>query len=485
MTPLYVHWGAQRRIAFATKIRRWYTFRVFSRPLPAASGLVGMSAISARRSLALLVFSSLVALPLLGAGGSPQFETPPVLSAAAILPKAYLSGPYHKLNNKVTSDGYFNNYTIESKFGNETVEGQQLLEIRIGELIALAELEKMSSSKVLGDSAYEGGKAVVTAPVKAVGKVVDTVSDPKKVQDTVAGIPDGAERLFSWAYKQAKSGVQVVGDQFSSSSTPAPDDGYSSGSTLQAGKKLGLDYLGYSKKERELFRKLECNPYTSNKQVQSEVSRVVSIETTVGVAFKFVPSVALLSQLNTFNTWYDRANKLSLYEEPEGIFKKNKADLISLGVTEEHALAFLKNESYNPWTQRFVANSLHEIGPKVDGHDKFIVLASKADNEPTTLYFVSVADALQKLHSKRPLKKIVSGLHLPAAVTKDGMLYLPLSVDYLFWTEEVAGILSDFKARVMTEEKFTTAEVRIRGRVSPMARQKIEAMGVKVTEGPL
>jgi hypothetical protein len=37
----------------------------------------------------------------------------------------------------------------------------------------------------------------------------------------------------------------------------------------------------------------------------------------------------------------------------------------------------------------------------------------------------------------------------------------------------------------MTEEKFTTAEVRIRGKISPMARQKIEAMGVKVTEGPL
>lgn len=441
-------------------------------------------AFAPRHSLSLVALASVVALPLLGAGGAAQFEKPSVLSAAAVLPKADLSGPYHKVNTKVTSDGYFNNYTIESKFGNETVEGQQLLEIRIGELNALAELDKMSSSKVLGNSAYEGGKAVVTAPVKAVGKVVDTVSDPQKIQDTVAGIPDGAERLFSWAYKQAKSGVQTVGDQFSSS-TPAPDSGYSSGSTVQAGKKLGLDYIGYSKRERALFQKLECNPYTSNEQVQSEVRRVVSIETTVGVAFKFVPSVALLSQINTFNTWYDRANKLSLYEEPEGIFKKNKADLESLGVTEEHALAFLKNKSYNPWTQRFLANSLHEIGPKVEGHDKFVVLASKADNEPSTLYFVSVADAMQKLHAKRPLKKIVSGLHIPAAVTKDGLLYLPLSVDYLFWTEEVAGILEDFKAKVLKEEKFSTAEVRIRGKVSALARQKIEAMGAKVIEGGL
>ena len=118
-----------------------------------------MPVISARRSLAIVAFSSLVALPLLGAGGAPQFEKPPVLSASALLPKVDLSGPYHKVNNKVTSDGYFNNYTIESKFGNETVEGQQLLEIRIGELNALAELDKMSSSKVLGNS--EIGRAHV------------------------------------------------------------------------------------------------------------------------------------------------------------------------------------------------------------------------------------------------------------------------------------------------------------------------------------
>ena len=414
-----------------------------------------------------------------------EYEVPPVLSAAKVLPKADLSGPYHKVADKVTSDGYFNNYTIESKFQTETVEGQQLLEIRIGELIALAELDKLSSSKVFSDAAYEGGKAVVTAPVHAVKKVVDVASDPQKIQDTVAGIPDGAERFFSWAYKQGKSGVQAVGSAFSSDGTPAPDDGYSSGSTLQAGKKVGLDYIGYSKRERELFKKLEVNPYTSNKALQSEVGRVVSIETSVGVAFKFVPSVALFSGISTFNTWYDRANKLSLYEEPEGIFKKNKAELLALGVTEKHALAFLNNKSYNPWTQRFVSNSLTEIGPKVAGHDAFIQMASEAENEPSTLYFVSVSDAMSKMHKKRPLKRIVSSLHIPAAVTKDGLLYVPLSVDYLFWTKEVGGILQDFRARVLKEEKFTEAVVKVRGNISPMARKNIEAMGAVVVEGTL
>jgi hypothetical protein len=211
----------------------------------------------------------------------------------------------------------------------------------------------------------------------------------------------------------------------------------------------------------------------------------VTLQTTVGVAFRFVPGLGLLSQLNTFNTWYDRAQQLSLYEEPEGIFKKNKEELMKLGVTEENTLAFLRNKAYNPWTQRFISNSLTQIGPKVSGHNQFIELANRSDNEPTTLYFVSVAEAMEKLHKKRPLRKIVTSLRIPAAVTRDGLLYIPLSVDYLFWTQEVAGILADFKKRVMAEEKFSTVEFRIRGKVSPLAHRNLEALGAQVVVGSL
>ncbi len=413
-----------------------------------------------------------------------DFEAPTVLSAARVLPKEDLSGPYHKVADRVTSDGYFNNYTLQSKFQTERVEGQQLLELRIGEVDALVELDKMSSASVLGDSAYEGGKAVVQAPVKAVGKVVDTVSDTKKMKDTVTGIPDGAGRLFSWAYKQTKSGVQAVGSAFSSDATPAPE-GYSSGDVASGAKKFGLDFIGYSKRERELFKLLKANPYSSNKLLQSEVRRVVSLETSVGIAFKFVPGIGLLSSVNTFNTWYDRATKLSLYEEPEEIFGKNRSELHALGVTDAHVVAFLKNKAYNPWTSRFVSNSLTEIGPKVGGHDNFIVLATTAKNEPSSLYFVSVADAMAKLHKRRPLKTILSSLKIPAAVTKDGMLYVPLSVDYLFWTEQVAAILEDLKARCLKEAPFSRIEAKIRGKASPLARRKLEEMGATVIEGEL
>ena len=257
-------------------------------------------------SLALLLLASV-------ADAQVKYETPPVLAAKDVLPEGILKGPFHEVEPKVTSDGYFNNYKLKSKFGTFDVEGQQLLELRIGELNALNELDQLSSTKVVGDAMYEGGKATVLAPVNVVKKVANTVSDPDKVYDTVAGIPEGAEKVFSWAYRQAKGAAQGVSDLVtgdSQTSTQDVSDGASS--TLQAGKSFGLKFVGYTSRERELFRKLQVNPYSSNKLLQDEVVRVAGISTAVGFAFRFVPGLGLLGQLSTFNRWYGRAEQRCL-----------------------------------------------------------------------------------------------------------------------------------------------------------------------------
>ncbi len=442
------------------------------------------------RWLAALLVSPLVFATMQAAAApksQSQFETPPVLEASKLLAPEILKGPYHQVAEKVTSDGYFNNYHIESKFGAFDVEGLPMLEVRISEMTALAELDKISSTKVFQDAALKAGKGIVMAPVNIVKKTAQTVSDPGAIVDTVAGIPDGAEKLFSWAYRKTKGAVVAVGDAVSGSS----DDANSSGSgvsvsdTLQGGANFGLEYLGYNKNQRAWCKKLQINPYTTNQTLKDEVIRVAGIETAVGTAFKFVPGFGVLGQLGTINRWYDRAEKLSLYEDPDEIRKKNKQGLVSLGVPDDLIEKFLDNKAYSPWTRRFITASLVAIGPKVPGHADFIVAANEASNEPSSLYFVSVADSLERLHSVHPLKKIVSSLHLPAAVTNDKLLYVPIPADYLFWTQTTAGIFTDFKARVLKEAGFQTASIVVRGKVSPLTRKNLEAMGATVSEGHL
>jgi len=438
----------------------------------------------------LALFLAIASQPdALAAPQATQFEKPTILSASKLLPSDLIKGPHHKVSEQVTSDGYFNNYRIDSSFGEMTVEGRQLLEIRIGEMNALAELDKLSSSSVFADAAYKAGKGIVTAPVKIVKKTAKTLSDPEKLGDTLAAVPEGAERLFSWAYRQGKSAVHAVSDAVSSdnnkpekSGTPSESSSVSTSGTIEQGTKFGLKYIGYTKREREWFRKLHVNPYTSNELLRSEIVRVAGIETAVGTAFRFVPGLGLLGELATFNTWYERAEKLALYEDPDAIGKKNQQELTALGVPEEVTKQFLSNKAYTPWSSRFISASLTAIGPKVPGHAEFIKAACAATNEPSTLYFVSVAESLEKLHAKTPIKRIIASLYLPAAVTKSKKLFIPLPVDYLFWTEEVAGIFKDFKDRIRKEANISSAQINTAGRASPLARQRLKQLGIQITE---
>lgn len=421
-----------------------------------------------------------------------NFEKPVILKASEILAPEIIKGPNHTVSEQVTNDGYFNNYTIKSDFGTFSVEDQALLETRIGEMAALAELDKFSSSSVFADAAYKAGKGIVLAPVNIVKKTAKTVSDPEKMADTLSAIPEGAEKLFSWVYRQGKNAANAVGDTFSGSSeTPKKREtaaeekstAQAVGDTLDQGAAFGLKYLGYTKRQREWFRKLKVNPYTSNDLLRDEVMRVAGIETAVGTAFKFVPGLGLLGELSTFNTWYERAEKLSLYEDPDSIAKKNQKELVALGVPEELLKCFAENKAYTPWSRRFISSSLSTLGAEVSGHSNFIRAACKATNEPSTLYFVSVAEALEKRHARAPIRSIVASTYLPAAMMKDGTLFVPLSVDHLFWTEQVAGFFREFEQQVIKPSKPVRVQVVIRGKTSNRAREALMKLGVAVSEG--
>ncbi len=415
-----------------------------------------------------------------------DFETVPVLVASKVLPAKILKGPHYSIDERVENDGYFNTYTVRTPFGIFKPSGRPLLEIRIREIQAIAELDRLESSQVFIDAAKSTGKSVLMAPIRAAEKVVDTVSDPEKMVDTIKAVPRGAERLFSWAARQVE-GAYEAASGFVSSDKEKKEKGsqeeksFSTSDALKQGKEFGLGFIGYNKREREWFRKLQVSPYTSNQVLKDEVVRVATIETAVGVAFKFVPSISLLSELNTFNTWYGRAEKLALYEDPGSIRNKTRADLLSLEVPEELIKRFLAHKSYSPWSQRLLSSSLVAIGSSVKGHAHFVRAALEANDEGTALYFVAVAEQLAETHRIRPLDRIVASLYLPAAVLRDGTLFLPLQVDYLVWTKDAARVFADFSKRVVVPERCKKAEVRIIGDLSPRAARELSHIGVVLT----
>ena len=149
--------------------------------------------------------SALVMVSLLGvvlpAFAQQGYEAPPVLSASKILPPELLSGPNHRVRERVTNDGYLNTYQIDSKFGTFTAVSTALLRKRIGEINAMVVMEKVQDSKEYIDSFKEAGLDAMTSAMSLVTSPVQTLSGAAQglgaAFERVGGTLFGAERSGS------------------------------------------------------------------------------------------------------------------------------------------------------------------------------------------------------------------------------------------------------------------------------------------------
>lgn len=104
-----------------------------------------------------------------------EYENPPALKASKILLAAIISGPHHRVDDKVFNDGYINTYSINSPFGQFKAVSSAMLPIRVHEVNAIAAMEEVKKSKEYGESVKEaavdigeGAKALITRPKAAI-----------------------------------------------------------------------------------------------------------------------------------------------------------------------------------------------------------------------------------------------------------------------------------------------------------------------------
>jgi len=147
------------------------------------------------------------------------YESPPTFSAAKVLPPDLLQGPYHQIVGPVTVQGFLNRYQMQTKYGTFTVEGTELLRMRVREVAATAALEKVNTAETVVASAgrtalkpVETAKDLITAPGKTVGEAwkgvggwfnrVDasmSATDPNR-EGTVASLTGGSKARLKLAY---------------------------------------------------------------------------------------------------------------------------------------------------------------------------------------------------------------------------------------------------------------------------------------------
>lgn len=197
------------------------------------------------------------------AAAQQRYEPSVTLSAAKILPPELLSGPNHRVQERVKNDGIVNIYTIDSRFGTFTAVSTAMLRIRIQEINAMAAMDKLKGTKEYGDSLKASGLSALAAAKNMVFQPVKTTTE----------VVSGVGLLFRRA-----------GDSlFGAKRSDAEDSRFK---TL----------IGFSNYKRDYAYRLGVDVYSRNQVLQDRLNEVAwtgfAGEMTVSVAMAAVPGGA-------------------------------------------------------------------------------------------------------------------------------------------------------------------------------------------------
>jgi hypothetical protein len=409
----------------------------------------GWSAGAAARiaSLCATGLAACVALAICGAAAAQQgFEKPPTLQAAKILPSELLSGPHHRVEERVANDGFMNHYRIESDFGPFTADSTTELWIRVAEIGAIARLVEVSRSEQFAKGVGKAGRGVLASASGAVLHPVDTLED-------------------------AASGVK----EFVSSA----------GRTLSGeGDRDVGEAIGYGRAKRQYAVAFGADPYSTNPVLQEHLERVSRAgylgDVGAGAAVGFASGGAGIAL--SAAVYLESLHEMVLDKSPEELREINGQKLEAMGVEPRLIRLYLGNEAFSPTYQTAFVSLMEEMDGVAD-RGEFVRVALRAKNEDEVLFRVDQARMYSHYHkSVRRLRAFVPiGRRVAiAARASDGTAVLLAPADYVALTRSFADQVIDPRVAREKVGGASSGRLWVAGGISAMAKKWLEANGWSV-----
>jgi hypothetical protein len=396
----------------------------------------------------------LITVVVLLAGGAwaIDFDVPPEEPPSASLPPQLVSGPNFHVNDPVQSDGLMHHYLIDSSFGEYPAYGQEALKIRVREVAALTELSKKNDVGVAAKTVERS----VENQAKSVRKVV---TNPV---GTITGIPKGIGHLFSGAKAEANEFSESAKNANGSPSNVVHD-------AKADAAKYADRYLGVSAAERRYYQELGVDPYTNNQLLRKAVHHLAKVQATVNLGMHFVgiPGVPYLSDVQ-------RAMDAIYNEDPAVLRARQRKILAGYGLSPAEVARFENTLLLSP-TRQSVLLEEAKLLEGVEGRDELFRHAMSLTSDDEVAVFIQSTRMLARLHAREPLARVLAGLRLPTAETRDGHTVVLGAFDAVYWTEEVAGYESALRAALPPSSHGL--EVWLSGSVSPVAHDQLTSHG--------
>ncbi len=422
------------------------------------------SAVRLRRSrpaaLAITPLACVAALALAAA-----YEGLPAFKAAELLSPAQLKGNHHSIAPAVKTEGYLHEFQVITDWGPFEAEGKSMLQVRLLEVGALAELDKVSKSEVFlksaGSSVLKVGKGVGAA-----------VKDPGA---TAKGVGGGIKRFGTNLGRKAKRATDEAVDS-ASKDEKTDQDSQKSTDDKVAAKAGGVaqSALGVNASARKWAQKVGVDPYTTNPVLKKALTDLGQIDAAGSIAAKVVvPIPPVVSGTAT-------VGNLVWSQDPEALLKANEQKLREIGASADVVKKLYLSKGFSLSLHTRLAVALREVS--VPGCADYVATAAEADTEREAVFFVESAEMLARFHKATPVVAILPDSRALVAKTKDSRAVILLPVDWVRWAKPYDEALAQITRRAKAELGASGLELRTTGALSAVARQETSARGWKVVE---
>jgi hypothetical protein len=380
---------------------------------------------------------------------SAEYETPGPVNAQDFLPKSAFSGEKIFVEKIAQNDGLQNTYRIRAGLDEYEITGSTAAMEVLQEVRAIHQLRQISTTKAfthgLKQSAkgtYQSGKEIVQDPVGTLKKV-----------------PQGASRFFG----------KVKG--FFSDDEEDAGQGTSPGETVKG-------ILGADKAKRKLAARLGVDVYSRNQVLQNELDRVASAMAGGGVAFDIgtLPIGGAVGIGLTVIGIQQTVDSLINDSSPTSLRNWNEENLIKLGANDDLVFQFINHPWYTLRQVTVITASL--VSTKINP-DLFLESATKALTPADGRYFEQVGELLAAYSQKTaPLQSLRLQDGLLCAIDTNGVLIVPVSLDYAIWTAKVAQRVDDLAAVPDSDANIKSVEVCTDGKVSERVKSELTKRGI-------
>ena len=438
-----------------------------------SSLLIGLMALTAAGA----AFAQESAPPAEESAAATFDPSPTILDAAAVVPAELLRGDHHEVMQRVENDGLMNRYQIASDFGRFEAYGTLVLAVRVQEVGALAELDRLSKTEVFAEAAARSALSSV-----------DTIQTfAEQPVETVRAVPSGAKRMLKVARRRAKEARQDATEEIKERrDQSAEGDGESEGEgegmsatelaadAAEAGNYLIKRYFGVTAAERRWAAKLGVDPYTSNEVLRKEIKKVARVDSAgrLGVKLLPIPGIPGVSAIAM-------VNKVAWNKDPYELQDFNRERLRSLGMDEELIEAFFEVPWLSPTMQTFFITSLLRLE---GAQDRSIaveqVLGLESLDEGS--FLAQAAQMLGWLHVREaPIRQLLRGERTLVAVTADRKQLIPMPVDHLSWTSDLAELVERRNLELGRPE-YDGGTLWLLRTASDLSREGLAALGWSV-----